>query len=583
MRQPTLSQFKKQLEELIENAPSGKLKDLIYIIANETRTEQRNNFLEKAKLIISGEYKNQDKAEKEETELTADVLFDKIKKFRNRIEQGEFYDEERDYEAYHRNEYHYYRYDDYYEEPDYSDEECVLEMIELLDDAEHFYHSGIALVAFKAYQELFEIMESEQYQYDEYFIDGFSFKGAIENTIYNAHKIYFLRLFYHLNIDDNRNDVFNLYRQQRDIYLSAIVDADTTPLKDFDHFIDDYINYLSGFPKDSKHLIDSLFVKGGIDSLKKFAYEHGHRIPATFITYYIEQKERNISHDKLLKIINDGLEIIPEKYASRSILSNGLVEIAKTNNDTELLTKAYTTAFYSYPTLDNLDLYLGNISKNSNHKELQRFELYIKGHKEEFNKKDKWYTPFETVDAYSFASISISKIAYLVSDFILHGIENQLEFLDEEKFLGFQNENKYIPVIVALLFQTVAQSKEAKNIDALTNYYCFDTNNDKYENIKHLIYQKAKELSLNKLISTAIETAEKITVKRVQHILEEKIRGGYETSCLLLVACAEAKEIHDKSGNQLINRIDTKYKRFSAFRRELKVLTKKSMQLMTVS
>lgn len=582
MRPPTLNQFITALEELIENAPSGKLKEIIYTIANEIQTEERNDFLQKITQVTSGKYKNQNNITRKEAGQSADALLTGIENFRNRIEEGEFYDEERDYEAYHRNEYRYYGHDDDYEDTDFSGEEYVLEMIELLGGAEDFYHTGNVDVAFKAYQGLFDMMEDEKYEYDEYFIDGFSFKEAIGESVYNAHKILFLRLFYLFNINHNRNAIFSLFRQQQDIFLSAIVDVDTAPLKDIDNFVDEYINYLSNLPKYAKHLIDCLFVKGGIDSLEKFAYKNGHKIPATFLAYYIEQKERNISQDKLLKIINDGLEIIPEKYASKSILSNDLVDIAKSNNDTDLLSKAYTTAFYSYPTLKNLDSYLGFITQKTNREKLHKFEQYIENNKKILKKQDEWPSSFDITDVYSFSSVSISRTTYLISDFILHGIVNQLQFLDEEKFLGFQNENRHIPIILSLLFQTIVKSKKVKNIDALTNHYCFDNTSEKYDNLKQLIYSKAKDLSLNSQINEAFETAEKITLKRVQHILGNKLRGGYETSCLLLVAFAETKEIQNKTGNQLISLVDSEYKRFSAFRRELKALTQKSSQLITV-
>ncbi len=582
MRPPTFNQFNAALKKLIENAPSGKLKDIVYTIANEIPAEERNDFLQKVTRVNSGENKNQNNVTQKEVGKSADALLAGIENFRNRIEEGEFYDEERDYEAYHRNEYSYYGHDDYYEDADFSEEEYVLEMIELLDETKHFYHTGNVDVAFNAYQELFDMMEDEKYEYGEYFIDGFSFKEAIGDSVYNAHKILFLRLFYLFNINHNRNAIFNLFSQQRDICLSAIVDVDTTPLKDFDNFVDEYINYLSILPKYAKHLIDCLFVKGGIDSLEKFAYENGHKIPSTFLTYYIEQKERNISQDKLLKIINDGLEIIPEKYASKSILSNGLVDIAKSNNDTDLLSKAYSTAFYSYPTLKNLDSYLGFIAQNNIREELHKFEEHLENNKKIVKKQDEWHSSFDATDVYSFSSVSISRTTYLISDFILHGTVNQLQFLDEEKFLGFQNENRHVPIILSLLFQTIVKSKKAKNIDALTNHYCFDNTSEKYDNLKQLIYSKAKDLSLISHVNEAIETAEKITLKRVQHILGNKLRGGYETSCLLLVACAEAKEIHNKTGNQLVSIVDSEYKRYSAFRRELKVLTQISTQLMTI-
>jgi hypothetical protein len=63
----------------------------------------------------------------------------------------------------------------------------------------------------------------------------------------------------------------------------------------------------------------------------------------------------------------------------------------------------------------------------------------------------------------------------------------------------------------------------------------------------------------------------------------KKLRSGYESSCLLLTACAEAKQISDRSGNILIANIDKEFKRYTAFRRELKTLTKESRVLSAVT
>ena len=82
---------------------------------------------------------------------------------------------------------------------------------------------------------------------------------------------------------------------------------------------------------------------------------------------------------------------------------------------------------------------------------------------------------------------------------------------------------------------------------------------------------------------TELIRCEKLAIERVRHILQNKLRGGYESSCLLLTACAEAKQISDRSGNILIANIDKEFKRYTAFRRELKTLTKESRVLAAVT
>jgi hypothetical protein len=64
-----------------------------------------------------------------------------------------------------------------------------------------------------------------------------------------------------------------------------------------------------------------------------------------------------------------------------------------------------------------------------------------------------------------------------------------------------------------------------------------------------------------------------------RHILKNKLRGGYESTCLLLTACAKAKQIYNQSGNRLITEINTEFKQFTAFRRKLKALAQRSRYL----
>ena len=82
---------------------------------------------------------------------------------------------------------------------------------------------------------------------------------------------------------------------------------------------------------------------------------------------------------------------------------------------------------------------------------------------------------------------------------------------------------------------------------------------------------------------TELIRCEKLAIERVRHILQNKLRGGYESSCLLLTACAEAKQISDRSGNILIANINKEFKRYTAFRRELKILTKESRVLAAIT
>ena len=581
MKQPTLSQFKAALKDLINETSADKLKEIIYTVAEETRTESRLDFLKMAEQLISGNCKAP--GEKNIPVLTPEALFAKIESYVRRMKNGEFYDEERDYDEYHRYEYRNYRnnYDYYEEDTDFSNEEYVLDMEELLEEAQSFYSHEDIDTALKAYQSIFSIIDDEINDYDEYFIHGFSFKEALCEPVYNSHKIQFLRTFYLSNIESGQTAIFNLFIKERSIYLSDITDAENKQLKGIDGFIDAYILHLSNQPEHARHLVDALFVKGGIEELRRFAYEKGNEIPAIFLAFFNEQKERDVKNDELLKIALDGIQLIPEKFASRSILSKDVISIAQKKGDKELLLTGYSSAFYSNPTMANLDAYLGFITQHSIRDESDRFELFLADRKDVMKNKERYLSSLNSIDAFSTASTDMSGTAYIISHYIFYGLSGLLKYNDGS-FLGFQDEKKHIPAIMSLLFVSVSPPGKAVIIEMLLNKYCFDNDFDASKNLKQLIYSKAgNEAIVNVNITEELKKSENIAINRVRHILENKLRGGYESSCLFLVACAEAKETVDHTGNRLINEVDTEYKRFTAFRKELKALTQKSSLLTT--
>jgi len=582
MKQPTLSQFKALLKDLIDDISADKLRELIYTMAEETRSESRSDFLKMTEQLISGTYKRS--YEKTIPELTPESLFNKIESFVKRMENGEFYDEERDYEEYHRNEYRHYRdnYDYYEEDIDFSTEEYVLEMEELLEATQSFYSHGDIYAALRAYQSIFSIIDDEIYGYEEYFFDGFSFKEALGESFYNSHKIRFLRAFYLSNIESDQTAIFDLFSKQHSIYLTDIVDDESNQLEGIDEFIDAYILHISNQPEHARHLVDALFVKGGIEELRHFAYEKGNEIPAIFLTFFNEQKERDAKSDELLKIALDGIQLIPERFASRSILSKDIITIAKEKGDKELLLTGYSSAFYSNPIIVNLDAYLGYIAPHTIRDELDRLELFLADRKDVMENKERYFNLYNSIDAFSTTSIDLSKTAYIVSHYIFHGL-NGLLCYNDGSILGFQDEKKHIPAILSLLFVSVSPPGKAIIIEKLIDKYCFDNDFEASKNLKHLISSKAShEAIVNVNITEELKRSEDIAINRVRHILKNKLRGGYESSCLLLVACAEAKESVDHTGNRLIKEIDTEYKRFTAFRKELKALTQKSRLLITV-
>ncbi|MFQ5753761.1 MAG: hypothetical protein ACE5HI_17370, partial [bacterium] len=337
--------------------------------------------------------------------------------------------------------------------------------------------------------------------------------------------------------------------------------------------------------KYDSHLVDALFIKGGMEEVKKFAYSQGDKHPAIFLNYYEYARENQFTQSDLLTLIRDGLKIIPEKYRIRSYLSLDLVKIAKEANDKNNLLVGYSTAFYSNPSLRNLAFYLNFILSENSTSEITRLKNYLN----EENIKRPNYSQFPIDDVlyhrniYSLDTARVDLKALIIGRYILDGIAPLIDLINPKDILGFSGEKKYVAIVVTLALKSISNASAVIVVDKLLDYYCLDNTSDTYQLLKNLISDRSRNYSLTEqFIYKALKKIESLAVNRVAHILGNKLRGGYDSACLLLVACAEVKQLVTKEGNDLIRRIDTEYKRFSAFRKPLKKLTSESKYLMSI-
>lgn len=596
MKNPTYAKFMVEIESIISPLAKEELKKIILNLAESQAVQQRNDFL---KLLRHGMPANK-KATTEEAAagISPKELLDAIKEFKQRILDGEFYDEERSGWAYEMEERSYYggRYDDYYgEDIDFANEEYVHEAVEFLEDAKKFFRQQDHKTAYKAYQMLFDIFEDEAfYEGAEYFIYGFSFESAIDSEVFNEHKTIYLRCQY-LQHTQAKNflPVYRAISQQKVIFVSDIIEIDRTPLPNQKEFLDGFIEYLSKDARNDKHLIDALFVKGGADEIKKFAYAHGKKHPPVFLYYYETAKENEAPETELLQILLDGIKIIPEKYQSRSNLSLDLIELAKKTNDSEQLKLGYATAFYSDPSLKNLTFYLNFILVNEIDDEIKKLKAFLAKKKFEEAESPGYYgyyygggdkTSDDKKNIFALNTATIGTKALTIGKFILDGIDELIEVVKPEDFLGFSSKLRHVVIASALVLKSMAQSQNAENVDALVEQYCLDFNSAEYHTAKKLIAGKANSIhaQLDEKLNY-LATLKLLAVNRVSHILENKLRGGYESACLLLVACAEVSQIFEHRGDELIQKVDTEYRRFRAFRSALKNYTTRSRLLHSVS
>jgi hypothetical protein len=588
MKNPTFAKFMNEVDDFISSLAKDDLKKIILHLAETQDVKNRNEFLRSIK-ESDKQVPGQDDS-KFLPDASPDQLIEQIRAYEKRIQSGEFYDEEKSAWAYDREEHSYWGrgdyYDDYDDEIDFSNEEYVLEAVTYLEAAKAFYRLKNFDTALAAYKMLFNIFENPEYYGEEYFIYGFSFDEAIDADFLKEHKTIYLRCQYLICADvQDFGEMYQMLMQEKDISFSDLIEIDRNPLPRLEAFIDGFIQFLAAHPEHDSHLVDVLFIKGGMEEVRRYAYDNGKKHPSVFLYYYEFAKEDESARTNLLNIILDGIRIIPEKYRIRSYLGLDLISLAKESNDKNNLLMGYSTAFYSAPSLRNLAYYIHFIISENVTSELDKLINYLSTkdikRSEVLGFPNTYYDMHREI--FSLETAAIGTKALVVGKFLAEPIEGLIDLINPKDYLGFSGGKNYVAMATALTLKAITKDAAALIVDKLLDYYCFDTQSDEYSLLKQLVIDRSKNISLPQpSIQKCLGTIELLSVNRVSHILGDKLRGGYDSACLLLVACAEAKQLISRDGNALISNIDTEYKRYSAFRRVLKSLSAQSRLLISV-
>jgi hypothetical protein len=587
MKNPTYATFMNEVESLISELKKDDLVKIILNLADKQSIASRNQFLQNIKednaLLVD--------TDQVVADIPAGEFIAEVKEYEQRVFNGDFFDEEENYRAYERTERSFYSrkndyYDKYDDEFDFANEEYVLEAVALLDKAKKFFRQHDINTAFTAYDILFNIFDNPDFYAEEgYFVFGFSFGDAIDSEVLKEHKTIYHRCQYlHCKNIDDFNRFYCALAIEHDIFLTDVIEVDRKPLPDLDNFLNGYIHFLSKDARYDAHLIDALYVKGRMDEIRAFAYAEGNTHPAVFIHYYNCEKENRQSQSDLSGILLDGIELIPEHYRIRSCLGEDLVKIAKESRNKNHLLIGYSTAFYSNPSLRNFAYYTDFILTENIETEIEKLSIYLR--KQPVESPDDWRRAIDDYghrNIYALESAEIDIRALIVGGYIFNGIESLVDIINPRHFLGFQSKSKHVAIVSALALRSIAGKSDVRIADKLVDYYCLDITSDEYELLNKMLSDHYANYPMpEELVHKTLKKIESLAVNRVSHILGNKLRGGYESACLLLVACAEVKQLVTRDGHILISDIDNKFKKFSAFRKPLKNLTSQSRHLLTV-
>jgi len=318
-------------------------------------------------------------------------------------------------------------------------------------------------------------------------------------------------------------------------------------------------------------LREAVFLKGGIPAISEFARTYATQFPIAYIDW-IHALEREGDKDAALQAAAEGLSNIPGDYVTRADVAEKLSMIGIVRQDNLLKLKGFKERFYSNPTLDHLlDLYItagevGCFEETKEEAEKRLTELREKG---------------ETA-VHTYVEIERRHAQVYEGDFIhallLNGHhEDVFQMCKGKGVLGWSSSAHPKPVMLTFLMDLL--SGEKKYTDMLNKQWEYAVTRMSYghRDIMMKNYNKIMKDVLSTVRLTEeqdkryLEWCKNETGKRVDAIISNKYRGSYDKAANILVAMGEslANRGNKQDGLRFVEKYQSKYSRFSAFRKEV--------------
>jgi len=366
-----------------------------------------------------------------------------------------------------------------------------------------------------------------------------------------------------------------------DVSLQTISDAGKDPLTELEGFLPEWIRFLQEQPQETgaywrggrnSLLREAVRLAAGADGLADLAEKEGVNHPEAFYEW-VGVLVREGRLEEAVDAAKTGMERIGES-ANKASMADCLAELAARSKDIELALEARGKAWRSAPTLKRL-LFL--CSENSPEAE----ELDLRLHQQLDCLKQGQYEP----------GIRLTCILELLcADY-----ESPLLRLKESNALGWSNMNHPGVVVFPFLLHA-ASGVDAPVAESVMEQLWKEMGSGRpggpFEPQSVLMEyagespSAAPSASLETLLLSVLKrhapsdedrlqflkVALSVTCKRAEGIVSNKYRGAYRRAADAAVAAAEACSLFGRreKGTALLEALDEEFRRFSAFRKELR-------------
>ncbi|MDM8541626.1 hypothetical protein QUF90_11120 [Desulfococcaceae bacterium HSG9] len=556
---PYLEAIEKYCTQLSDN----ELTNVIISLAKEISVRERQGFLDKLHSFSPAE-----KAMPDE-ESIRDTLSDQIEALKediqeriDSIEDGSYWDTIDYDDGY---------YDD--EEPDYISEEQLAELTDFFGEAEQYFLDDQLELARDIYRRLFDLMgESDELEY--------SISGSSDTFDLKETRARYCRCVYETAKKEDRikevleaihvyasvSDSVLMLEKERRPMLQDVIDSKTGDMQNWDDFLNKWAAALKKIKTDRAAVLlaeATFFIKGD-EGVADLARKWGKAQPRGYL-YRIQNRIKEKDWKAVAEACQEALKILPDN-SFREQAAGYLALTGRNLTDKTFILQGKREKFISSPGVTNLL----DLADEAGKQDVRAAELE--------NLLNIFKKPGN--------SALTQKPLYTKFLLMTGDVKAAFNNAQKEKNVGW-SYGKAGLVFGSTLYMVCDKSDKAETVKGLLKKYAgtrsgyswsgtHDANPAMYDEILKGINQ----CDVSSADKTAFwDWAYKIGCGRIDHIVSNKYRKAYLRAATVLGALSECHILFDqKSKAQSL--VDTfyfnKYKRFSAFKREVKSVFKSS-------
>jgi len=543
------------------------LKNMIIHLAKEIPVGERRTFLSNFYSICPVKQTVPD--EIDETDIRKSI-FDEIEALREEIqervssiENGSYWeidDYDDDYSAYDQ-------------EPDYISEDQIDELKDLFNITEGFFLDDHLTLVRDLYKKLFQLMDT----FDEF--DPYEYGSPIDSKTFDMkeHRARYCRSVYETSDKSSRvqnmidamdicaalnSEILDLNDEKYPM-LQDVMDARPGTMPDWDDFLNQFCSELQKHKTNRSEmlLLEISFFQNGFKGIEKLARQWKAKQPRGYLFWIqrlIEEEDWKAASDICLEVLN-----IFSNTSFREQAAEHLMQCANKLNQKDLILTAKREKFISSPEKENL---LSLVH--------EAFEQNVRD--EELSSLMKQYQKSRN----NFSNESL----YIKFLLMAGNLKAAFALVKTERNIGWSSDKVGI-VFVSILYLVCKKSESAISIHKLLDYYAgtgnafssFQIEEDKettsiYKEIRIGLSQYV----LNSTDQTVFwEWAYDVGCGEVDRIVSNKDRRAYNRAAQILGALSEClilTDQQDKAQHLLNIYYKEKYRRFSAFRKEVKAV-----------